>query len=571
MTIHIGFEAKGIQTWILAGGRLKDIAGASEIIEKLCTNDLQNALWQCGLGKERDPESAAGRPVLNENAGSILTAAAGRFRLVIRDDDKAGDFLRLWPLVVAESAPGLRFAFAAVREGESAASPTAAERLNDRLDESANLPEADFPVATPLVLRSQRTGLPVVGISKAEPDENEDPEAVDAATAGKRQVVNSRRTKGREVRLMETKFNQIGKEFATKTGPLEQAGPNAFAAFVHADANRMGQIFIGLNEALHDRPDGEKLISKLSATIGKITESVARKALKSAIGDAGAEAGELPARPVVLGGDDVTVVLPADRGLTFAEVFLNEFAEGTRAGLSDLRKELADLVGAERQRRLLPDILTAAAGIAFVHSHYPAAVAHRLSDDLCKAAKKPFRSPAAPQRSALAFHRVTASAVDSYDDILKNELTVKEGWDRPLRLTMGPYLVTPRNDQFEDGGHPTVQALHALHDVATALPRGSWRELVTLCYEGQNAAKHRYQRILEVASKAGYAEAADRLVCKLESLGCMTDTFWRDPPERDPPREDDERPCLTPVLDVAALMALERAVGRDEERRGDAA
>lgn len=567
MTIHIGFEAKGIQSWILAGGRLKDIAGGSEILEKLCTDDLQAALAQCHRADARSARNAGDRPEIKPDDGRVLTAAAGGFRLILQSASAAKDFMRLWPLIVAERAPGLRYAFAAVAQSDATGSAAPVERLNERLRHSANLPEAYFPVATPLFLRSQRVGLPVVGVGKQYADDTDEPEAVDAATLKKRAVFSRR--KGRhesdDTRLLEKKLGLSGGEFATETDVLESAAPNATLAYIHADANRMGQVFIDLQTALGGRPKGPELIAKISVAIGNITQAAARKALSLARKGVRDNQNQIPARPVVLGGDDVTIVLPGDRGLLFAEAFLEEFQTQSALGLEDLREEIRSALGLPRGANTpLPTGLAAAAGIAFVHSHYPARVAHDLAENLCKFAKKPFRTNDVAARSALAFHRVTASAVDDYDDILDRELTVREGWDPPLRLTMGPYVVTP-GDAYADQGHPTVRALHALLDVARALPRGSWRELVTLCYESQGTARNRYGRILEVARKAGRAQAADTLESILEGLACDGTAFWCKS------REAGADLLRTPIPDVAALMSVDRAVDREHERRGDAA
>ena len=260
-------------------------------------------------------------------------------------------------------------------------------------------------------------------------------------------------------------------------------------------------------------------------------------------------------------------MLPADRGLIFAETFLESFQEGTRRDLQDARERLHKVIQPkDNDRRLLPDVLTAAAGIAYVHSHYPARIAHDLSDDLCRFAKAPFRSKKRGERSALAFHRVTASAVDDYDEIIRRELTFSVSGRSSFRLTMGPYVVHPDGKGYVDRDLPTVAALHALHRLARQLPRGSWRELVTLCYESDTAARHRYQRLCEIAEKRGLGKIVEETRGVFISLGCNQDAFWGTRQVR-----DDETILVTPVPDVAALMAVEPAADRDGERRGDAA
>jgi hypothetical protein len=50
----IAMEAKGIQTWIFAGGKLRDLAGGSDALEQIPITFLNAALTACGIALAPD-------------------------------------------------------------------------------------------------------------------------------------------------------------------------------------------------------------------------------------------------------------------------------------------------------------------------------------------------------------------------------------------------------------------------------------------------------------------------------------------------------------------------------------
>ena len=81
--------------------------------------------------------------------------------------------------------------------------------------------------------------------------------------------------------------------------------------------------------------------------------------------------GRLPFRPIVFGGDDVTVVCDGRLGLGLAAAYLGELNG----------KELSD------GKRLV-----CRAGVAIVKAHYPFARAYDLAEELCASAKREIQS-----------------------------------------------------------------------------------------------------------------------------------------------------------------------------------
>ena len=132
----------------------------------------------------------------------------------------------------------------------------------------------------------------------------------------------------------------------------------------------------------------------------------------------------LPLRPIVLGGDDLTVIIRGDLAVDFTKTYLAEFEKQTKNLLGDLN----DGNG-----------LTACAGIAFVKSSFPYYYGYQLAEELCEEAKKDSKSFRNEKvRSCLMFHKVQDSFVESYDDITTRELTVV---NEKESFKAGPYYL----------------------------------------------------------------------------------------------------------------------------------
>ena len=130
----------------------------------------------------------------------------------------------------------------------------------------------------------------------------------------------------------------------------------------------------------------------------------------------------IPIRPVVLNGDDLTVIIRGDLAIPYANAFLENFKTVTA---DELQSEFGGG-------------LTACAGVAFIKSSYPFYYGYALAEDLCTRAKakaKKLNEDLAP--SCLMFHKVQDSFVENYEEIIERELTPSVG----LSFEFGPYFI----------------------------------------------------------------------------------------------------------------------------------
>jgi hypothetical protein len=548
----IGFEAKGIQSWIFESGRLRDMTTGSEVLERLVGEDLLHALEACGFKVPRNDggtvDRAAGTPGLRP-----ITMAAGRLELAVDEAMTAAGlrFRRLWPLIVRERAPGLRFVIHHVEAQGGASLSSELTGLRDELRAKANMPWVEPIPSGPLALRAQRTGG--VAVSTNDRDDPEGPEAVDASLRQRNRTYRklARRLPIEEKIKKGSRARADRLSFANEMTELTGGRPNRSIAVIHADGTGIGKLLMKFNrglERIEGLPDGERLAfqSRLSQTLDWITQDAARATLDALL-ENHQEPGKLALRAVVLGGDDLTMLLPAGIAMDFARRFMAEFDRKSEVELAAFR----DSPSSHAAKLDPPARFTVGVGIAFVQAHYPARVAYQLSEALCKHAKRPSRGREAV--SALAFHRVTASAIEEYDDILTRELTARG--NPPLRLTMGPYSL--RNGE---NGLYGIDRLTTLVDALHGLPSGPQRELISLCHEDRIKAKDRFRRLCEIGDK-NYPDRMRTFLDALAAFGCDDGTFWR----------TGEDMAVTALNDAAALLALRREVNREIPGRETAA
>ena len=206
---------------------------------------------------------------------------------------------------------------------------------------------------------------------------------------------------------------------------------------IHADGNGLGQIVQRIG---HDREE----FKRFSKELDEATVSAAR--------DAFAKISELfywkeviPIRPVVLGGDDFTVICRADLALDYVKSFIECFEKHT----SEMNCFKTQKVFTEGRMK---DRLTACAGIAYVKSSYPFYYAYDLAEALCSVAKKNAKDKPSIREgkelpaSCVMFHKLQDSFMDDYEELKQRELCPQKNID----FAFGPYYLQKEAADIED-------------------------------------------------------------------------------------------------------------------------
>ncbi|WP_439598197.1 Cas10/Cmr2 second palm domain-containing protein [Falsiroseomonas sp.] len=558
------FEAKGIQPFLAAGGRLRDLVGASLLIESLCAPEDAGGAPGSGL---LDHAMRASGVVALEPA--FTRRAAGCFAFVLAGPEapaRVEAFRAVWTLLVQHAAPGLPFVDM-IGVGPNVA--IAMRQALQRGDARRALMPAPLALAGPLARLAPRTGEPAV--AELAPQERDAAERVaDLATLRKRRFadaalvaerINDDFWPGRPAGLrwprdMETEF--------------PWRGETRSIGVLHADGNRLGQVLMTLKDAAWPgEASGDALTAKekawvaifarFSKAVDTATWAAAAQAADKVLlpvlldpatqelrRDAGGHAlTHVPARPVLLGGDDITILVRGDLAIPFAEEFLTRFEDEAKREIEQL--ELRPLL----QGKPIP-ALTACAGLAIVGASQPVAQALALAESLCGFAKHQAKrglSDQMPVPSCLAMHRATASLLDSYEVVRRDEL---DGG----RLTQNPYGVG-RHGQNRD--MPPLSGLRRLKDALGdgAGARGPAREIAGLLHLGPTLAKERYARWRAVLLQRAPAVLAE-FDAALGELGFTGKSERPGQPARPEPAKllDDPKSSL-PLLDALSWLAAE--------------
>lgn len=149
---------------------------------------------------------------------------------------------------------------------------------------------------------------------------------------------------------------------------------------IHADGNGLGMALQALQRAVRGRNDYQDIYWRFSVAIASATKLAVQAATKAVLVPAASKLKKdnsyiLPARPLVLGGDDLTLIVRGDLALDYVIKFIQEFETESEKHLTPLRKEIPTL----------PIKLTACGGVAFIRLKQPFAQAYlcRLRLWLC--------------------------------------------------------------------------------------------------------------------------------------------------------------------------------------------
>lgn len=428
-----GAAVQGIQGFIFQTNKLRDIVGASELVEEICTTKFASLV----SGNELTYKDA--KDYLKEDKNAILFAA-GNVKYIFESKEACEKVARVFPKEISEFAPGITVSQAVVKmEGKFEKFEDAVNELEIRLRTQRNKPMKSQTLGLMGILRSRQTGLPVV----SKPNDSGDDELIDSATWAKLYEFSRKENKVRKKTTLKLCQKAFVKENDDKKIKAEQVAfdiekitqNNDWIAVIHADGNGLGQIVqkIGKNE------EKFKEFSQLLDEATTLSAVKAYEAVKDDFNNSDSEKDFIPIRPIVLGGDDLTVVCRADLALKYTETFIKEFENQTKEKLGEI---ITDNKVFEKGD--IKDRLTACAGIAYVKSSYPFYYAYELAETLCSVAKKDAKAGLDGElpKSCLMFHKVQDSFTEDWSAIVKRELMPQEN----ISFEFGPYYIGDAKD-----------------------------------------------------------------------------------------------------------------------------
>ncbi|MBR6712738.1 MAG: hypothetical protein IKI76_07080 [Selenomonadaceae bacterium] len=325
-------------------------------------------------------------------------------------------------------------------------------------------------------------------------------------------------------RNLRTRFNEI---FALKNFPermddyqfplevdrLGQRDGENYFAIVHVDGNNMGLKFRTCKSLTERRKLSREIRRKTEGAFAELLIRIIRMKQSELFGDAlDLDKDCLPIRPLIIGGDDVTFLCPANVAILFTKTLIENLNAETAP---DAPEHLTE----KFSRRM-----DACAGVAILPTKYPFFRGYKLTEQLCDAAKKSMRKLGTEDLSGsswLDFAILHGEQAPTLEQIRATEYRGARG-----NLHFGPYrLCNPTDD-----AHNLENLIDCVKKFPKAMASNKIKEMRGILQRGQSDAEKFLQQL----------KVQNRSLPAVEGWEKFTATLWAD--------------GLTPYVDAIELM-----------------
>lgn len=421
------YDIRGIQNYIFRTNRVKEIIGASNIVQQLFESILEEAVLE--VKKEKNQSDAyiycinwreAFEYQFEENKNvqmEVIYAGGGNTLILYRTRELCRRINRKLSRLILEKTYSLGLSIAVE------------EKTEQYLDDYKKLQCKLSDIKREMVLTKLTGNFPVT----RQEDSTGYPLSVVYQETYKEK--NERKNVSREV--LQKLCHATQEEFQKFDDMVTEKGRESMLAVVHIDGNNMGKRIGelmqekgkgGYKEAVQCSRKISICISNAFEGVYKKIENLAKNGVKATNGLLSSERTYI--RRIVSAGDDMTFVCNARLALGLTEYFLKEiskevlYQEGSKIDL--------DSYG-----------LSACAGIAYFQSHFPFADAYRVAEACCSNAKKRVKELAAKNETnwienALDFQICNAiSVVEDLEKYREKHYEMADG----TSLLMRPYII----------------------------------------------------------------------------------------------------------------------------------
>lgn len=407
-------ETSGNQNFIFSTNKLKENIGASELTYRAGTRWVLDAVAEINETPElrqwnnsQDLREILRNKDLNpaieqgDKPIEIIIATSGKALILARTEETAKDLIRRVTQRAIAEAPGLNLSgvFVQIQDWDKDKSLDEAIRQVHKTFEETQpyrpTAEARF-LRLPIIADCSFSGLPASDLEYT-PENERVP--ISRVSASKRQAAEAGIR-----RLHQIPSKEMTLKLTDNINQLE--GDLDWLAIVHADGNGLGQIFLNFAECLGTAPSNREYISayrEFSLELDECTEAAFEKAIQEAFKKEDKDNKPVSLVPLIVGGDDLTVVCDGKAALKFTQVFLSQFEAQT---------EQKTVIGKIAKKQFGVGRLSACAGIAIIKPHFPFSVAYGLAESLIKSAKSVKQTVTTPDSDPKSKTPFPCSAID---------------------------------------------------------------------------------------------------------------------------------------------------------------
>lgn len=487
--VYVSLEVGGIQNYISDTGKLKEMIGASEIIHYIFGAREDTGTGQpsfldeviLGLKQVTSPCPGDDWYILVQNNAGVL-------HIILANEDRASKFMEAFSRKVFEKFPGLPFFGASAPLDWNTA---AYKQARKALKEAINRQRASFPVfqgmpMLPITRFSRLDGLPAFSKS---PDHREYI-SLPSACRSQGWVLKQARDRLRGYMRAYANAAKVVLPKVEWKDDLEEMleKEKCNIALICMDGNDLGLLFRNCLAPENEKgvePDIEKGIKRmmaLSRTVNNCTTRAFAAASLTILREMEKEGKKepvvMPLRPLIIGGDDITVIIRADLALLFISSYVEAFEASSAEALEELsRDELKGILKPHERK------LTLGIGMVVTSQSWPFTRAYNLAEKLQKNAKKITRGKE-PRPSSLDYLVLTSEVEPDLEVLRKRVYTAEDG----TPLTGKPFLLRPGGmARFMENGQKVLDRL----------PRSLLRGALAVARKGRYSLSGHYLNLID--------------------------------------------------------------------------
>lgn len=468
-------ETSGNQNYIFSSNKLRENIGASELTYRVGTQWVLEAIAaECGpqLWAETNRELRKNlleksKPLENSDYQiEVIVATSGKALLLVKEEEIGRQIIRNVTKRALIEAPGLDVC-GVIKEFDFEKENLS--NINREIHQEFETVRSKKPspltrfLRLPVVEECSSSGWGASRLVKVGSDGDRVP--LSAVSAVKR---NKQISKSAFQRVDAILGSEIQKKLTNNLDKLESKFDELeWLSVIHADGNGLGEIILKFYQQLEAEKTPAKnreyvdKLRRFSLALDVCTENAFIRAIEATFTTNEIEKTTpkeikesklkvlLPLVPLVLGGDDLTVVCDGKKALDFTNNFLLAFEEETAKEDLEIAENICDdIIPRIAGKALGAKRLSACAGIAIIKPSFPFYNAYNLAEELMKSAKtikkKLQRNKAKTPwpSSALDFHILYDTSASELDFIREN-LQVNTPTKAKTKIYAKPYVVTP--------------------------------------------------------------------------------------------------------------------------------
>lgn len=378
------YDISGIQSFIFATNKLREMAGGSEIVHRALFKFIPEKLR---YGKSSWQDEDFSQKIYDGRKGNIIYIGGGNALVLFKDKATyEAVTIDLQKEIFELSGGGIRLCHAAIEAPALDGSGSFVDDIQRPLMQELTLyKQKNPPIQTvrgfAFGAQDTETQEPLIRVAKK--GEQVWRSEKESSASSSLYASYSRYKKDQifyESKNKEKSTDSIRQYFADNFEQFRDKDEKSFVAVVHIDGNTMGKQIINFANGLKATPLTNQLneMRSLSKEIASVYTNTLHATVNEIFEDEITSAeensgnGTIPYREILADGDDITIIIKANKALQFCETFV---------------KKLEDQ-NSKKYLILQNFHLSVGIGIAFVHDKFPFSTAYDIAEQLCKNAKK---------------------------------------------------------------------------------------------------------------------------------------------------------------------------------------